>query len=732
MSLAKLDLLGAIKNEVTRSRHPGARRLPTFYPSSASVDVGNGNIEGGCWRADWYRLNQIPESNPSEFYISMIHKLGKAVEDVVVDAMKCAGVYEANAVKFYDPKYNISGELDVVGRYRIKTTGEIKYYIVECATPGSLVVGPDYRLTRFDEFAETGRLKNHAEVISHKSIVRKVENFQIREVKDELLYRFTGKFDGLYSEVTGNHPLQVADITVGRKGWGDGRQKLTVNSLSWKKAKELQIGDYLCIPKAKFTGSRTLKYSDIVPDWGYEVLGGMIIPKGKGKNRAHLFPELLELDEDFLWLLGLYIAEGSTTDSRTYFSLHEDETDYVEKIARIVSKFGLSVHVEKLISSRTKLPSKGINVSVQGKAFTRLIKALVPGNTLMRTKHVRYDCIPHELISSLMDGIWAGDGTTDWPSLRKVSTAVPHLAYLYFQIAAHLGLNPSLKQFKQASQFNSEFIYVVSWSVATRKNNSIKLVDCGDSWAYSIRGVKLRPYSGPVYNMEVAEDNSYTLGLLATHNCKSVYSHGAVETITGRSRAYKGRPAFRPKPKTGNVLQVMTYLDQFSEDRATQFRLEGAKLVYLPRDKPTDGREYTIVLVKKGFDRGEMPKGDYDTFNGLMAEGKQYAHISTPGYPDYVETRFSVEDMYARWTEQLRMFQAKETPPRTYKKVYSKEEIEAKYADGEISDSAYEMWQKGRATPGHFLCTSYCSWRGWCYCEDGSPNPEADLVTIRG
>lgn len=340
--IESINLLGIVKNEVCRSRHPTARRMPTFYPSSASVALADGRVEGGCWRADWYRIKGIEPTNDTEFYISMIHRLGKAIEHVVVDSMKEAGMYESAGVKFYDPRINVSGELDIVGRFRDKSSNAIRYFGVEV---------------------------------------------------------------------------------------------------------------------------------------------------------------------------------------------------------------------------------------------------------------------------------------------------------------------------------------------------------------------------------------------------KSVYGMGATETITGRSRAYKGQLPFRPKPKTSNLLQVMTYLDQFGKHRGDKFFLEGFKLLYLPRDKPNDGREYTIVLVTKDeLRQGNMSDVEFAGYKNEMKADKRYALISTPDFHDYVEVAFSLEDLYERWSEEKRLIDSDTAPPRPFKKFYSEEEVENLYSIDELSKTAYEGFKAGKEKPGHYLCQSYCEYRDFCYTRQGTPRKEADAL----
>lgn len=340
--IENIDLLRIVKNEVCRTRHPGVRRLPTFYPSSASVELPDGRVEGGCWRADWYRIKGVDPSNGTEFYISMIHRLGKAIEHVVVDSMKEAGVFESASVKFYNPTINVSGELDIVGRFRDKGSDKIRYFGVEV---------------------------------------------------------------------------------------------------------------------------------------------------------------------------------------------------------------------------------------------------------------------------------------------------------------------------------------------------------------------------------------------------KSVYGMGATETIMGRSRAYKGQLPFRPKPKPSNLMQVMVYLDEFGKDKGDKFYLEGFKLMYLPRDKPNDGREYTIVLeTKETLKQGNMSDGEFAATKAAMRPNERYALISTEGFHDYVETAFSLEDLHKRWTEEKRLIEADTAPPRPFSKFYTEEQVDYLYSIDELSKTAYEGFKAGKEKPGHYLCQSYCEYRDFCYTRTGTPRKEADAL----
>jgi len=340
----EVKLLNIVKNEITRDRKPAARRNPTFYPSSASAEMPDGTILGGCQRADWYRIHNVKPSNGAEFYMHFIWHLGRAVESKVIDAMKCAGVYENDGVKFFDRELNVSGELDIVGRYR--KDGKVRYYGVEV---------------------------------------------------------------------------------------------------------------------------------------------------------------------------------------------------------------------------------------------------------------------------------------------------------------------------------------------------------------------------------------------------KSVYGIGCTYTITGRKRAWKGQAAFDPFPKESNLMQPMVYLDQFGSDMEERYQLDYFKLLYLPRDKPNDGREYNVCLVTKD----DLGSAMLLKYGPEMTDGEHYAYVSTADFSDKIETRFSIEDLYRRWGLLKRYIEEDIAPPRAHKKFFSEKEINQKREDGKIGKTAFEKWEKAgkpksslEKTPGHYMCQSYCDYRSFCYTKTGQPRKEADQVGL--
>ena len=112
------SLIDHTREFICRKRFRG-HSSPHFYPSEASVQIvnefGEKEVLGNCLRASYFRCvgeDGRPHSAKSQMYFL----LGKAVEKMLIDEWREMGIFVANAVRFENPEYHISGELDVVLR----------------------------------------------------------------------------------------------------------------------------------------------------------------------------------------------------------------------------------------------------------------------------------------------------------------------------------------------------------------------------------------------------------------------------------------------------------------------------------------------------------------------------------------------------------------------------------------------------------------------------------------
>jgi hypothetical protein len=104
----------------TRARH--------FYPTSASCIDSKGKIHGACLRKNAYEFYGIEPTNPLKADAFYTFGVGKHIELMLVDWLQKMGLFIDHNVKFFNPDFFLSGELDVVIR---ETPGSDQMVCVE-------------------------------------------------------------------------------------------------------------------------------------------------------------------------------------------------------------------------------------------------------------------------------------------------------------------------------------------------------------------------------------------------------------------------------------------------------------------------------------------------------------------------------------------------------------------------------------------------------------------------
>lgn len=126
----KLGLLDQIDAHIT---HPLQieTRAKHFYPTGASCVGLDDKLRGSCLRAVAFDYVSIPKSNPYKAETMYTFGVGKHIELMVVEWTKEMGIFAGHNIKFYNPDFHVSGELDLVLH---ETPGSEELYGVECKT----------------------------------------------------------------------------------------------------------------------------------------------------------------------------------------------------------------------------------------------------------------------------------------------------------------------------------------------------------------------------------------------------------------------------------------------------------------------------------------------------------------------------------------------------------------------------------------------------------------------
>ncbi len=324
--------------------------------------------------------------------------------------------------------------------------------------------------------------------------------------------RFSGELVEIRAEgmlpfrVTPNHPILVARESRlpvrGRPARGV-RHPLdaSFDAPAWKKAEDLleghgvpSRGDCLVVPKLKGTVEMdTLPLEPCMERRGYR----------GGKTS-------LPLTGDTAWLLGTYVAAGSTDDARQFgFALAEDDTGVQERLASIPSRVG------------SQAPGgKRTVVCADPRPLLGLFREICGG-----PQRCIPDVILHNkdegLLRAFLDGYVAGHVTPDG---HLVVVTTSRLLIQQLQLAyARLGL------FLKVGKTRTGRREGVPGRTAGRHDRYTGRLDLepgregrtrlhGDFLYVPIRKLARIPYEGKVYNI-ATKDHTYLVANAVVHNC---------------------------------------------------------------------------------------------------------------------------------------------------------------------------------------------------------------------
>ena len=240
----------------------------------------------------------------------------------------------------------------------------------------------------------------------------------------------------------------------------------------------------------------------------------------------------IELDYDFGLIVGYYAAEGniSKNGNAVEFALdeHRDTLYQAQLLQAIENVFGFCG------KSYTKQKNTVV-ININSRIVADLLRAICPGKSA--TKLIDHQIIfsNEAFLKGVIEGYWNGDGhirmSDQWASAHCINQSLLNqirLGLSYFNISSSLmngsqdndyKLNMSGDNFRQ---FMFEF-YHKTLPDSDRKQN---LTNDDEKSICNILSMKNGEYNGYVYNLEVEEDNSYSLLNATVHNCFSNDSNG--------------------------------------------------------------------------------------------------------------------------------------------------------------------------------------------------------------
>lgn len=342
-------------------------------------------------------------------------------------------------------------------------------------------------------------------VLTHKGNKRRVTKIYKRDSNDGTTkIKIKGDFRDIVS--TPEHPYFIIKKPERRLGSKNGWHKNSTIKLNTviEEAKNLQRGDYVVVPKLKLSKDTTLRE--------------------------------YEKDPEFLWVLGLYLAEGHTFANGVIFSIHAKEDYFADKVKKAMSKYGAFVSTK----IRTDRPMSR-HIYIGGKKWAEIFSEL--GSNYCHSKKINDRLLQLEpsLLMHIVDGFIAGDGhrknAGEGKSIRFTSDITSH--ELLSQIKQILIRNDVYVSFSKRKERESR---LPAWQIDYTINPHHKTyLEDENNFYVKVMAVETQSRkinaTIPVYNLEVEGDNSYIVNNVAVHNCTDYTQADLHNDIIGTLKA---------------------------------------------------------------------------------------------------------------------------------------------------------------------------------------------------
>jgi pyruvate formate lyase activating enzyme len=376
-------------------------------------------------------------------------------------------------------------------------------------------------------------------------------------------------------------------------------------------------------------------------------------------------PASLRVDPDLGALLGYYCAEGCVVKDakrpNSYvlnFSFGRAEAALAEHVSTLLrSCLGVEAH---LVERDTTLA-----VAVGKSSAALLFETLAGGDSSLKQVPSFIAAAPLDVVSAFLGAYVAGDGHR-YPNGKVSATTVSRaLAHGIAWLVLRAGHPPSVYandvgpvsvvQGRRVSR--APIQYTVAWY--PERSVRRRMVEAPDHYLVPVRSVKVEPYRGDVYNLEVEEEHSYLAGFFAVSNCQNWLTSQALRDKASMAPAEEvnAEQIVAAAKRGGARIVTSTYNEPLitSEWAAAVFRLakpEGLLCSYVSNGNGTEEvLEYLRPLVSlykvdlKGFrdrpyrDLGGTLERVLWTIRALREKGfwVEVVTLVVPGFNDSTE-----------------------------------------------------------------------------------------------
>jgi len=455
----------------TRQRMSGVTahgNKPFDVPFISEVD---GNLwQGGCEKGLLLPkfIKHLVSLYPWEAY-KVKHELGSSL-----------------VVRMFDDADQELGQVNSIAEWvdNCRKSGPV---LVHCFPPGTLVGAPT-----------PVPIEDATEVFGHDGRLHKVTAHHSRPFDGDLIIlRTTG---AIPVRCTPEHPVLVVRPYYFPGGF---KAKPGMKSLEqvgtvvahyadqpvWLRADEVREGDFLVSPRLNSS-------AEAVPvPW--PVAGVNSKPVGP------LIP-----DEDTAWMLGLYAADGGTSglNSVNFVLSLKDDLDRLVAVWRSMGIEPKVRHYENYV--RVVINSRAVR--------NALAEWCGKGAAKRLPEFVLRDNWP---LAPVIEGYAAGDGYVNKKGAIACRCISPILIEQIRSALVTCGESPTVSPIKRSSGYpNAKPIYEVQWNPGATQHHTAWW---RGHYLLPVTSIERELYAGTVYNLAVADAETFTVNGVITHNCQA-------------------------------------------------------------------------------------------------------------------------------------------------------------------------------------------------------------------
>lgn len=294
-----------------------------------------------------------------------------------------------------------------------------------------------------------------------------------------------------------------------------------VPAISIRPKRQHQTGSYLTFPKV-YQDNNALPFLNVEDYVRGRMVGDMIQPLTSGKlegREQQSIQAILPITEEFLFMIGIFLAEGSSSYQHAIFSMHVRERYHLERISTYLQSIGLRTTIS---GERNSLHLQ-CSSCLLGRLLGRLCGKLADHKGI---DEKFFGLLSNQQKMSIFNAWEIGDGHTS-KTQRSITSASEKLAMQMVFIAFLNSLFPHIYKIRPTARPGSAAfalnLFPSNWRNPKPGHGAKNMYDekyiYAPVWARKNCGIEVKEYHGPVIDIEVEDSESFVTSSGIAHNC---------------------------------------------------------------------------------------------------------------------------------------------------------------------------------------------------------------------